>query len=146
MGNKIFWFVADRFYDRMSMRTIKDDPRTAQRKFDDYVRFMEKIYEQRITYHKENDEKTIRDYLTVNEILTQENLDQLNSVRFSSGENGIDGSAGKKKRYVDKALEGDRVEFVWYNGEFRKLNSEQVRYYYDREYFERFKLYLNQFK
>ena len=146
LGNKIFWFVADRFYDRMSMRTIKDDPRTAQRKFDDYVRFMEKIYEQRITYHKENDEKTIRDYLTVNEILTQENLDQLSSVRFSSDENGIDGSAGKKKRYVDKVLEGDRVEFVWYNGEFRKLNSEQVRYYYDREYFERFKLYLNQFK
>ena len=99
-----------------------------------------------LNYHKENDEKTIRDYLTVNEILTQENLDKLNSVRFSSGENGIDGSAGKKKRYVDKVLEGDRVEFVWYNGEFRKLNSEQVRYYYDREYFERFKLYLNQFK
>ena len=99
-----------------------------------------------LNYHKENDEKTIRDYLTVNEILTQENLDQLNSVRFSSGENGIDGSAGKRKRYVYKVLEGDRVEFVWYNGEFRKLNSEQVRYYYDREYFERFKLYLNQFK
>lgn len=146
LGNKIYWFVADRFYDRMTMRTIKDDLRTAQRKFDDYVRFMKKIYEQRITYHKENDEKTIRDYLTVNEILTQENLDKLNSVRFSSGKNGIDGSAGKKERYVDKVLEGDRVEFVWYNGEFRKLNSKQVRYYYDREYFERFKLYLNQFK
>ena len=145
LGNKIYWFVADRFYDRMAMRTIKDDPRTAQWKFDEYVRFMEKIYEQRITYHKENDEKIIRDYLTVNEILTQENLDKLNSVRFSSGENGIDGSAGKKKRYAGNVLEGDRVEFVWYNGEFLIWSSKLVVHHYDREYFERFQLYLNQF-
>lgn len=146
LGNEIYWYVADRFYDRITMRTIKYDPFTAQWKFDDFVRFMNKIYERRITYHKEDYEKIIRDYLTVNEILTQENLEKLHSVKFTSGENGIDGSAGKKERHVYKVLEGDRVEFVWYNGEFRKFNSKQVKYYYDREYFERFKLYLGQFK
>ena len=146
LSNKIYWYVADRFYNRYYMKTIRDDPRTAQWKFDDFVRFMEKIYERRITYHKEDYEKRIIDYLTVNEILTKENLEKLHGVKFTSGENGIDGSAGKKKRYVDKVLEGDRVEFVWYNGGFRKFNSKQVKYYYDREYFERFKLYLSQFK
>ena len=146
LGNEIYWYIADRFYNRMTMRTIKDDPRTAQFKFNDYVRFMENIYEQRVTYHKENDEKTIRKYLTVNEILTQENLNKLHSVRFSSGENGIDGSAGKRERYVDKILEGDKIEFVWYNGEILKPNDKQVKYYYDHEYFERFRLYINKFK
>ena len=151
LANEIFWYVERHFVEDRSFWSYQrpyeyDDAHTAQRKLDDYVEFMRDVYGRKITYHKNDDRRKVEYYLEKTGILTQENLDKLNSVRFSSGENGIDGSAGKKKRYVDKVLEGDRVEFVWYNGEFRKLNSEQVRYYYDREYFERFKLYLNQFK
>ena len=146
LGNKIYRYVEGRFYNCFNMRTIKDDPRTAQWKFNSYVKFMKEIYEQRITYHKEKDEKTIRDYLTVNEILTQENLDKLSSVRFTSGENGIDGSAGKRNKYMDKELVGDRVEFIWYNGEFQDLDKLKTKYFYDRDHFKRFKLYINQFE
>ena len=88
----------------------------------------------------------LRDYLTINGVLTQENLDKLNSVRFSSGENGIDGTAGKTKSYADKRLRGDRIEFVWHNGEFLDLSKVKIKRYYDRECFERFELYLGQFK
>ena len=146
VSNEIYWFVANRFYDRSYMRTNSDNPRIAQMKFNEYVRFMEKKYEQRVTYHNEEDKKLIRDYLTINEILTQENLDKLNSVKFSSGENGIDGTAGKTKSYVDKCLTGDRIEFVWYNREFMDLSKVKIKWHYDREYFERFDLYLSQFK
>lgn len=146
LSNEIYWYVADRFYNRYYMKTIRDDPRTAQWKFDDFVRFMEKIYERRITYHKEDYEKRIIDYLTVNEILTKENLEKLHSVKFTSGENGIDGTAGKGVRYVGKYLKGDRIEFVWYNGKCQDLSELEINSYYDREYFERFKLYLGQFK
>ncbi len=145
LGNRIYWFVEKRFYNRYTMLTIKDDPRTAQRKFDEYVYFMRDVYEQRITYHKERDEKTIRDYLTINEIMTQENLDKLNSVKFCSGENGIDGSAGKIEKHTGKVLEGDHIKFVWYRGKIRELNNRQAKYYLDDEYFDRFKLYINRF-
>lgn len=152
LANEIFWYVERHFVeDRCGFWSYRrpyeyDDAHTAQRKLDNYIEFMREVYGRKITYHKNDDKRKVEYYLEKTGILTQENLDKLNSVKFESGENGIDGSAGKKRRYVDKVLEGDRVEFVWHNGEFRKFNSKQVKYYYDREYFERFKLYINQFK
>ena len=154
LSNEIFWYVERHFVeDRTGFWSYRcpyeyDDAYIAQRKLDNYIEFMREVYGRKVTYHKEDDKRKVEYYLEKTGILTQENLDKLNSVKFSSGENGIDGSAGKKKRYVDKVLEGDRVEFVWCNGEFRKPSSKQrqIRYYRDREYAERFKLYLNQFK
>lgn len=151
LSNEIFWYVEKNFVEDISFGSYRcpykyDDPYTAQLKLDDYVEFMRDIYGRKITYHKNDDRTEIEYYLKKTGILTQDNINKLNSVRFSSSENGIDGSAGKKKRNIGKVLEGDRIEFVWYNGEFQKLNNKQVRHYYDEEYFERFKLYLNQFK
>ena len=146
LGNKIYRFVSGEFYDYILMQTIRDDPSIAQWKFNYYVKFMGEIYDQRITYHKEEHKEMIRDYLTVNEILTQDNLDKLNGVKFTSGENGIDGTAGKRVRYAGNSLEGDRIKFVWYNGKYQDLSKLGINSYYDQGYFERFKLYLGQFK
>lgn len=151
LANEIFLYVERRFVEDGSFWSYRrpyeyDDTRTAQRKLDDYVEFMRDVYGRKITYHKNDDRRKVEYYLEKTGILTQENIDKLNSVRFSSGENGIDGSAGKKKRYVDKVLEGDRVEFVWYNGEFQDLDKLKTKYFYDRDHFKRFKLYINQFE
>ena len=151
LSNEIFLYVKKNFVEDISFGSYRypyeyDDTYIAQLKLDNYVEFMKDIYGRKITYHKNDDRQEIEYYLKKTGILTQENIDKLNSVRFSSSENEIDGSAGKVKRNVGKVLEGDRVEFVWYNGEFQELNNKQIRHYYDEDYFERFKLYLNQFK
>lgn len=147
LSNEIYFYV-DRTFDNGHHFDIPriDTPVYAQIKFDGYVRFMDEVYRRGITYHKEKDKDFIERYLKDNNILTEENLNKLHSIRFSSGENGIDGSAGKRERYADKILEGDKIEFVWYNGEILKPNDKQVKYYYDHEYFERFRLYINKFK
>ena len=151
LSKEIFWYVKKKFVEDISFGSYicpyeYDNTYIAQLKLDDYVEFMKDIYGRKITYHKNDDRQEIEYYLKKTGILTQENIDKLNSVKFSSSDNGIDGSAGKIKRNVGKVLEGDQIEFVWYNGKFQELNNKQIRHYYDEEYFERFKLYLNQFK
>ena len=151
LSNEIFWYVKKNFVEDISFGSYRcpyeyDNTYIAQLKLDNYVEFMKDIYGRKITYHKNDDRQEIEYYLKKTGILTQENIDKLNNVKFSSSDNGIDGSAGKIKRNVGKVLEGDQIEFVWYNGKFQELNNKQIRHYYDEEYFERFKLYLNQFK
>ena len=147
LSNRIYHYVMDAFDNGHGFCVPRiDTPTYAQTKFDYYVRFMDDVYKKGVTYHNEKDKSFIERYLKDNNILTEENINKLNSVRFSSSENGIDGSAGKRKPYVDKVLRGDNIEFVWYNGEFLDLKKVKFKSYYDREYFERFDLYLNQFK
>ena len=146
LSNEIFLYVEQRFMDDWGFSPMGDDPGYAQRKFDRYIEFMEGVYNRRITYHCNNDKQKIERYLEKNGIMTQENLDRLNGVRFESGENGIDGTAGKIRSHVGECLQGDTIESIWYNGEFLDLRKVKIKSYYDRDYFERFKLHLDQFK
>lgn len=147
LSNRIYFYV-DREFDNGHHFDVPriDTPECAQVKFNNYVRFMSDVYNMGITYHKEKDKKFIERYLKENGILTADNVEKLERVKFSSGENGVDGIAGKRKTYISKRLNGDKIDTVWYDGEFLDLKRVKFKSYLDREYFERFALNLDQFK
>lgn len=144
LSNEICFYVMRRFED-VNYRTKIDKSQYAQVKFNEYVDFMKEVYSRGITYHKEQDKRKIERYLKENGISTQENLEILHSVKFTSGKNGIDGTAGKRKAYRTNKVVGDHIGFIWYDGEILSLKDVKIKSYYDREYFERFDLSLNQF-
>lgn len=150
LSNEISFYVNRKFKnDYGFMRPKRDTEIYAQVKFDEYIKFMNDIYSRGITYHKEGDKKFIEQYLKDNGILTEENLDKLHSVKFTTSVNGIDGIAGKTvwdDYWCDDRLHGDIIEFIFYKGKLRDISKIRMKYHYDEWGAEMFDLSLRQFK
>jgi hypothetical protein len=147
-SNDIFWRLRDwGIYDHMSSRVQKHSTMMAQHYFDSFVEFMiDDIQNRGIMYHHENDKSTLVMYLDENDILTQDNLDKLEQVKFDSRINGIDGFAGKRSLSIDDRIYGDDIQYIYYNGKFRDIKKTKKKHSYDNWGYKRFDLSLKQFR
>lgn len=129
VSNRMYFMFCDNFKEKRSgvlgTYDYADKPRKydsrmlAQIKFDSFMYDVKKTIEGDVMVHEDSgygyNKKSIRKFLEVNEIDTEENLKKLEEQPFTTRIDGIDGSAGKVKFQYD-ILWCDDIEFVYVNG------------------------------
>lgn len=123
-----------------------DGPMLAQSKFDKIIRYMKSEVENRgIIYHAEYQKDKLMRYLEKEEILTEENIEKIESVKWNNRIDGADGIAGKMS-YDSESIIGDWISFIYYKG--KKINVKKVRMkrWHDNWGTSMFRLSLNQFE
>lgn len=148
LANKIYFDMKHRFYETEWMRSDfirkEYDQSYAQYSFDKFIEYMGEVYDKGIIYHQEDIRRDAEKYLETNGILTQENINKLDEVKWTSRIDEVDGIAGKKE--CDTYISGDKIEFIFYKGKPLHWRKTKRRYYRDDWGFSIFGMSLDQFK
>ena len=136
VSNKIYFEIQNLVYKKTSWGIsnqikVEFDHKTAQWHYDYFCRWTKEQNELGTQYHLDSKKDELLKYLEANEIATEENLQKLNSIPFSSRVNGLDGIAGKIDAKERGRVFCDRINYVFKDGNFiakKKVKTKLVRY------------------
>lgn len=138
---KDYYITGEQYYNCPRKEYSRE---TAQYNFSMYLKEMQRAIESGITYHEDDDKDVLVKYLEVNDIKTEDNLNKLEEIKFSSRIDGADGIAGKRE--IGCAICGDTIDFIFYKGKSRHWRKTKRTYRHDRFGFSIFTLNMKQFK
>lgn len=117
----------------------------AQRRFDRFIEYMHRVVEPAdVVYYKDDYKNNLKRYLEKHDILTEENIEKMENVKWNNQIDGADGIAGKRE--IVSYISGDKIEFIFYKG--KPLHWKKTKRKYSRDYFgfSTFSMSLDQFK
>lgn len=150
LSNEICRYIDWHFTTRSDFgdEIMKCSDHVAQCEIDSFIHYMNNdIATRGITYDWTNacSKNKILRFMDINGIMTDENVNAFNNIKWSSKIDGADGISGKMKYYGDR-LYGDSISFIYYLGKYRDPNKIKMKHQLDDWCEEVFDLSLKQFK